>query len=178
MLNRISAATAFVNCDILWTACRFAVNKNLTDHLETMPTTYDKLGLTFLYPENWKLFDETDATPHVVTLEAPEGSATWAVHAYPENADQNAILKETIDTLGETYEDLEISPLGKAIGQFDGEGVEAMFYCLDFLVKAKLQFFKTGQQLLLVWTQAEDRDFAKLDMIFQAISVSLLRPSE
>lgn len=143
-----------------------------------MPSNYDKLGLTFLYPENWKLLDETDAQPHVVTLEAPEGSATWTVHAYPGNADQAEILKETIDTLGDTYEDLEISPLEEPLGEFASTGVEAMFYCLDFLVKAKLQFFKTDTQLLLVWTQAEDRDFDKLDVVFQAISVSLLRPSE
>jgi hypothetical protein len=140
-----------------------------------MPTTYDKLGLTFLYPENWKLIDETDAQPHVVTLEAPEGSVTWTVHAYPLESDRDSILKETIETMGETYEDLEISPISESTSGFEGSGVEAMFYCLDFLVRAKLEFFETDEQLLLIWTQAEDRDFEKLDVIFQAITVSLLR---
>ena len=46
-----------------------------------MPATYNKLGLNFMYPENWKLIDETESIPHVVTLEAPEGSCTWTVHA-------------------------------------------------------------------------------------------------
>ncbi len=140
-----------------------------------MPATYDKLGLNFMYPENWKLIDETESLPNVVTLEAPEGSCTWTVHAYPKDADTDEILKESIQTLEQTYDDLEISPLTQSIGGAEGHGVEAMFYCLDFLIRAKLLWLETHEKNYLLWTQAEDRDFDDQEIIFQAITVSMLR---
>jgi hypothetical protein len=140
-----------------------------------MTATYDKLGLSFLYPENWRLIDEIDATPHVVTLESPEGSSTWTVHAYPLDVSRDEILKETIATLEQTYEDLEITPIEESIGEFEGQGIEAMFYCLDFLVQAKLLFVEAGDQLLMIWMQAEDREFDQQAIVFQAIAISMLR---
>ena len=140
-----------------------------------MPATYNKLGLNFMYPENWKLIDETESIPHVVTLEAPEGSCTWTVHAYPQDVDTDEILKESIQTLEQTYEDLEISPLTQSAGETEGQGIEAMFYCLDFLIRAKLLWMETTDKNILLWTQAEDRDFDDQEIIFQAITVSMLR---
>jgi len=141
-----------------------------------MTATYDKLGLKFLYPENWKLIDDTDSDfPHVVTLETPDGGATWTVHVYPEDANQDDVLKETLATLTETYEDAEVSKIEKPIGDTDCTGVEVLFYCLDFLVRAEIKFVKTSKYLLMVWTQAEDRDFDKQELVFSAISIGLIR---
>ena len=140
-----------------------------------MPATYDKLGLNFMYPENWKLIDDTESLPHVVTLEAPAGSCTWTVHAYPKEVDTDAILKESIETLEQTYDDLEIAPLEQSAGETKGQGIEAIFYCLDFLVRAKLLWLETENKKILLWTQAEDRDFDAQEIIFQAITVSMLR---
>ena len=74
-----------------------------------------------------------------------------------------------------TYEDLEISPLTQSAGETEGQGIEAMFYCLDFLIRAKLLWLKTADKNILLWTQAEDRDFDDQEIIFQAITVSMLR---
>jgi len=126
-----------------------------------MTAVYDKLGLNFMYPENWRLIDDSDSdTPHVITLETPDGSCTWAVHVYPANADRDEILKSTLASLQETYEDL------------------AMFYCLDFLIRAELQIVESPKHLLLFWSQAEDRVYDEQDLVFKAISVSLLRSLE
>ena len=75
-----------------------------------MTATYDRLGLKFFYPENWKLIDEPDSDlPHVVSLETPDGSTTWSVHAYPTETESAPIIKETLATLMDTYEDCEVS---------------------------------------------------------------------
>ncbi|MFK7768883.1 MAG: hypothetical protein AB8B55_16805 [Mariniblastus sp.] len=141
-----------------------------------MTAVYDKLGLSFLYPENWKLIDESESgTPHSITLETPDGSAIWTVHVYPESAVEEDVLKETLATLQETYEDLEIAPYKGDLGGEPTNGVEALFYCLDFLVKAQLQFVRTEERLILFWTQAEDREFEKQEIVFNAISVGLLQ---
>lgn len=142
----------------------------------SMTAVYDKLGLKFLYPENWKLIDESDSEmPHVITLETPDGSCTWAVHAYRPDADRDLILRETLATLGETYEDLEITPLEGEIGGVAANGVEAMFYCLDFLIRARLQIVLADEFLLFFWAQAEDREFDKYEAVFRAMATSLLQ---
>ncbi len=141
-----------------------------------MTAVYDKLGLKFLYPENWRLIDESDSdSPHVITLETPDGSCTWAVHVYPADTDRDVVLKETLASLQETYEDLEVAPATADFGGTEGAGVEAMFYCLDFLIRAELQIVETSENLFLFWAQAEDRVFDEQDLVFKAISVSLLR---
>lgn len=152
-----------------------------------MTAVYDKLGIQFLYPENWKLLDETDGTPHAVTLESPDGSSTWSVHVYPRDSDADDIFKETLDALQQTYDDAEITPLtetAKLIQLFKQlpsiepdsiRAVEAMFYCLDFLIRAQLCLVATADHWLLVWTQAEDRDFDNQEIVFSAISVSLAK---
>lgn len=139
-----------------------------------------------MYPENWKLLDETSGTPHVVTLEAPDGSSTWSVHVYDKDIDQDQIFKDTLEALQETYPDVEITPLGddeqldqlRQVPSVDSDSVqsiEAMFYCLDFLIQARLCLVATDRHWLLVWTQAEDRDFDKQKIVFAAITVSLLQ---
>ena len=76
-----------------------------------MTATYQKRGLKFLYPENWKLIDEADTElPCSISLETPDGGAFWSVHLYPPEADPDQMLKETVATLQETYPDLEVLP--------------------------------------------------------------------
>ena len=140
-----------------------------------MTAVYDKLGLKFLYPENWKLIDDSTDSPQVITLETPDGSTTWSVHVFPAETDGDLVLKETLDSLKETYEDLEIAPHSLPLGELEATGVEAMFYCLDFLIRAQLHFLQTPDNLLLFWVQAEDRDFEKQELVFKAISTSLLQ---
>lgn len=143
-----------------------------------MTAKYDKLGLEFLYPENWKLIDDVSGSPQVITLETPDGSTTWSVHLYPRETDIDSVLKEAIDSLQQTYEDIEISPCEIVDDDASESGVETLFYCLDFLIRAELKIVKTEERCLMFWTQAEDRDYDKQKLVFKAITVSLLQSLE
>ncbi len=141
-----------------------------------MTATYQKRGLKFLYPENWKLTDEADTDlPCSISLETPDGGALWAVHLYEIDSDPDEILKATLATLQETYPDLEITPCQTDFAAANGTAVEAMFYCLDFLIRARLQVIPNRDYQLLFWFQAEDREFDKLELIFQALATSVLQ---
>ena len=144
-----------------------------------MTAVYDKLGLKFLYPENWKLTDENDTdfeNRHCISLETPDGSTSWEVHLYPGGTDRDEIMKETLASLNQTYEDLEVSVAPETeFEEFQVKGVETLFYCLDFLIKAELFTVELPNHMLLFWYQAEDREFDKNKLVFQAISISLLR---
>ena len=153
-----------------------------------MTAVYDKLGLKFLYPENWKLIEDSEigslptsddvGSPKIITLETPDGGTTWSVHVYGSAVDGDSVLKETLVSLQEMYEDLEIAPFAQALGKLEGAGVEAMFYCLDFLIRAQLYWVKTEKHLLLFWAQAEDRAFEAQQIVFQALAISLLQSVE
>ena len=149
-----------------------------------MTAVYDKLGLKFLYPENWKLTEESDvempdseapADAKIITLETPDGATSWSVYLYAPETDSVRVLKETLSSLQETYQDLEISPHAQMLGNVEAKGVEALFYCLDFLIRAQIHTVPTEKYLVLFWSQAEDRDFDDRQIVFQAISISLLQ---
>lgn len=144
-----------------------------------MTATYNRQGLKFLYPDSWKLIDESeDQASIAITLETPDGSSSWAVHVYPIDSDRDVLMKEMLAPLQETYDDLEVSPVSSKVGEYPATGVEAMFYCLDFLIRARLQIVEASNQLFLFWFQAEDREFDEQEIVFDAISVSLLRSVE
>ena len=141
-----------------------------------MTAVYDKLGLNFMYPENWKLTDSADdSIPHEITVDSPDGAAMWSVHIYPDGTHPDRLLEQTWETLRETYPDLELSDLEASSNEQSIEGQEALFYCLDFLVRARLQVFEKDQRRVLAWYQAEDREFEKMDLVFQAMTTSLLQ---
>ncbi len=140
-----------------------------------MTATYEKIGLKFLYPENWKLTDETEGgLPSSISLESPDGSGLWSVHVYDSDSDPDEILKDTIVTLQETYPDLEITPIKSDFDPLPSTGVETLFYCLDFLVLVRLQVVTTPNYQLLFWFQAEDREFEKQEPVFRAMTISAL----
>ena len=141
-----------------------------------MTAVYDKLGLNFKYPENWKLTDSADdSIPHEITVDSPDGAAMWSVHIYPDGTHPDQLLEQTWETLRETYPDLELSDLEASSNEQSIEGQEALFYCLDFLVRARLQVFEKDQRRVLAWYQAEDREFEKMELVFQAMTTSLLQ---
>jgi hypothetical protein len=140
-----------------------------------MTATYQKRGLHFQYPENWRLLDDADADlPFSVSVETPDGNAFWSLHLYEPDNDPDELLKETISNLTETYPDMEISSYSGDFPNQNNSALETLFYCLDFLVRVRLQVVSVKKYQMVFWFQAEDRDFEKLELVFRAISQSLL----
>lgn len=141
-----------------------------------MTATYQKRGLHFLYPENWKLIDDAESDlPFSISLESPDGNAFWSVHVYDPDSDPDELLKEMVSNLTETYPDLEVSPFEGDFPARVSSALEAMFYCLDFLIRVRLQVIAAPKFQMVFWFQAEDRDFDKTELVFKAISQSLLQ---
>ena len=140
-----------------------------------MTATYEKHGLKFLYPENWKLADGQDIElPYQVEIEAPSG-AIWSVNVFPSDADTDELLADAVRGLQETYEDVEIDEASSDFPGFESQGIEAYFYCLDFMVMARIRVIETKRYKLVFLFQAESRDFEGYHDVFRAISTSLLQ---
>jgi hypothetical protein len=141
-----------------------------------MIATFDQPGLHFHYPENWKITDESLVDwPRTVSVQSP-GSGFWTVVQYELGSDPESLLKETLDEMRAEYENLESSVVVDQFEETDVIGYEMFFYCFDFLVCARAFAARTvdGKVTLILW-QAEDRDFAQMEPVFRAITISLFR---
>ncbi len=140
-----------------------------------MPGLFRKYGIQFQYPENWHLEESGEGEmPFEISAESPDGPVVSMTFFDP-TSDPAEVLREYLESLQEQYEDLEMGPAGDEVAGVAGQGVEAMFYCLDFLVTAKIRWYKTDRFLVVVLEQAESREFDKHAMVFQAIKTTLLQ---
>lgn len=143
-----------------------------------MSAVYENFGLSFMYPENWQLSDESgdvDAGPKTVTVNSP-GGGFWTVHVYEPAVEPQHLADQFRLTMEGEYEGLEALPIAEEIGQATVTGYDMDFYCLDFVVTAQVRSLRVGKRTYVLSCQAETREFEKVSPVFQAMNYSLLHP--
>jgi hypothetical protein len=139
-----------------------------------MPARFDKLGIAFLYPENWTL-DDSDALlgRKSVTVYSP-GGGFWTVAIHSGAADPTKLATAVLDAMKKEYPGLEIDETFEQIAGHDLIGYDLAFYYLDLINTALIRSLRVGQTSYTIFCQAEDREFDQLRMIFQAMTTSLV----
>ncbi len=139
-----------------------------------MPQQFDRLGISFQYPDNWTL-DEEDAISgsQSVTVYSP-GGAFWSVALHPQSADPGDMARAALDAMQEEYEEVEVEEVQDDLGGQSLTGFDLNFFYLDLTNTAQIRSLKTDQLVLTIFCQAEDHDFVGLGRVFQAITASLL----
>ena len=140
-----------------------------------MPAVFDKLGIRFLYPENWTL-DEAEAMAgeNAVTVYTPEG-AFWSVMLHPREVDPHELTLAALNAMKAEFTDFEAEPAHETVEGIELAGFDMNFYCLDLTNTALVRGFRTAESTVVILYQAEDRDFATIEPVFRAITISLLR---
>jgi len=140
-----------------------------------MPAIFDKLGIRFLYPENWTL-DEQDAMDgeSAVTIYSPEG-AFWSVMLHPKEVDPHGLTLAALNAMKAEFTDFEAEPARETVEGIELAGFDMHFYCLDLTNTALVRGCRLGESTVIILYQAEDRDFATIEPVFRAITISLLR---
>lgn len=139
-----------------------------------MTTTYKKLGFPLLYPENWAISDEqVTESPRSVSFLSPEG-AMWVLQVFEEGTPQE-LAAQALETMRQEYPELEAHEIIEQVEGHDILGFEMNFYCLDFVVTATARSLRRGKETLVLFCQAETRDFDRLEIVFRAMLVSILR---
>ncbi|MEE8452582.1 MAG: hypothetical protein V3R99_11730 [Thermoguttaceae bacterium] len=139
-----------------------------------MPAKYEKLGISFQYPDNWTL-DEGDAVAgrDSVTVYSP-GGAFWSLAIHPRSADPRRLAEAAVDTMKQEYEQLEAEDVCESLAGHELIGYDLNFYYLDLTNTAHIRCLRSERQTLTVFCQAEDREFDRIKSVFQAMTVSLL----
>jgi hypothetical protein len=139
-----------------------------------MPAVFNKLGISFQYPENWVL-DEEDAMAgrQSVTLYSP-GGAFWSISIHPPSADAQALARAAVDAMKQEYGEVEAEVIEETIAGQQLVGFDLKFYYLDLISTATVRCVRTSRATYAIFSQAEDRDFDDLGIVFRAITTSLL----
>jgi hypothetical protein len=140
-----------------------------------MPVKYNRSGIQFLYPENWEIAeDQLHEGTRSVTVQAP-GGAFWSVDLHPHARNSRTLAAQVLETMRQEYGDLEAEPVWERIGGLEAAGYDMQFYCLDFIVTARLRSLSTQEGTIIVLCQAEDREFERLEPVFRAMSESIFQ---
>ena len=138
-----------------------------------MPGIYERFGVKFLYPENWQLMEEeVDEWPKSISVVSPDG-AFLSLFVYEGSVDLRGLVREAVDAMEQEYEDIESDEvLQPADGSDYGYNID--FYCLDLVITAQIRGALLPGKAVVWQCQAENREFDKCELVFRAITTSLL----
>lgn len=142
-----------------------------------MPGVYDSNGLHFQYPENWTLTESQSEDSIEINLESPKGSI-WSLNVFNAPDDPQKIADGLLDAMKAEYEDLEFEPATETVMDNEFVGFDLSFFCYDFLVTSKIRCMVRAQQTIAILTEAENREFEELSMVFNAITMSMLMSAD
>jgi hypothetical protein len=139
----------------------------------SMPAVFDKLGIRFLYPDNWTL-DEQEAISgnRSVTVYSP-GGAFWSIAVYGPEVDPSELATEALRSIKADYAGAEAEPASDEIAGQTLKGYDLNFFFLDMTNTALIRVFRWEGLTCLVLCQAEDREFKTIGPVFHAITTSL-----
>ncbi len=141
----------------------------------SMPARFDKLGISFQYPENWTL-DDSDAVlgRRSVTVTSP-GGAFWSIAIQSGSLNPQKLAHAVVQAMRQEYGSVESEEVEETIEGTELVGYDLAFYYLDLTNTAVVRSFTFSQSAYTVFFQAEDREFAQLAAVFQAMTTSVLR---
>jgi hypothetical protein len=141
-----------------------------------MPAVFAKLGIRFLYPDNWEL-DEKEALAGnpSVTVYSP-GGAFWSIDVHPADVNRQELTEAALAAMRQEYDELDAEAVREEAAGRELVGYDLNFYCLDLTNSALIRAVRAGPATYLILCQAEDREFAQLEPVFRAITASVLAP--
>lgn len=137
-----------------------------------MPGVFDKFGIKFLYPENWRIVDEgIDDMPRTVSVQSPNG-AFLAFFVYEGDVDLRELVGEAVEAMRAEYQDIETEEVLQPDDADYGFNID--FYCLDLIITARIRGALMPGKSVVWQCQAENREFDECELVFRAITASLL----
>ncbi len=138
-----------------------------------MPKKFDDLGIHFQYPDNWELdIEETEGGQHGISAISP-GGAFWTISIHAPSVEPAGLANSALEALKLEYPDSDVTGLNQSVAGHELTGYELNFFYLDLTSTATIRAFHTPKATYLIHCQAEDREYERLQHVFQAITASL-----
>jgi hypothetical protein len=140
-----------------------------------MPATFDQFGIRFDYPDNWTVEPSEADDSNVQVIVSSPHTAFWQLSKHPAEAELEPLFDEVLAALRGEYKEIEVEPEDELVDDRLVTGFSANFFYLDLTNTCWLRGFKTPEATYLLVCQAEDREFAQVELVFRAMLASVLR---
>jgi hypothetical protein len=140
-----------------------------------MTDTFDRDGIRFQYPVNWRPDPEAaddEGGAWTVVLQSP-GTAFLLVSLRPEADTPAALADQTLDALKAEYKELDAEDVVETLAGRVAIGHDVDFLTLDTAVACLTRCVDTPGGPLLLMGQASEYERATAEPVFRAVFASL-----
>jgi hypothetical protein len=137
-----------------------------------MTQQYQADGISFRYPDDWRLDREESADGWTVLLQSP-GTAFLTLTCDLSGASTEEIAAAALEALQEDYPTLEASPQVDTLAGQMAVGHDIQFFSLDLTNTCWTRSIDSATGVVLVLCQTNDLELEEYEPVLRAICVSL-----
>jgi hypothetical protein len=134
--------------------------------------TFDRDGITFRYPENWRVEAEEGEGGWSVTLTSSQ-TAFAIISLRPDARDPADLADQTFDAIKSEYKELDADNAVQTIAGQVAIGHDIDFMTVDTATECRTRCLNTPSGPLLVMCQTSEYEREQFDPILRAIVASL-----
>jgi hypothetical protein len=137
-----------------------------------MVARFDEEGLSFQYPENWRVEREEGDSGWTVTVYSPD-TAFALISVREDMPAPEDVAEQTLEVLRQDYPELEAEDrVGLLAGQ-PAIGHDIQFFSLDLSNTGWTRSFYSSRGTVLVLCQVNDLELPRNEKVLRAICASL-----
>ncbi len=137
-----------------------------------MPAIFERDGLRFRYPENWRVEENAVTEGWSVTIQSPK-TAFLLVNVYPNRPAVKEVLETALTALREDYPDLEVQEASEHIAGHHAKGLDVQFFSLDLTNSCWIRGFRSRKGTVLILAQTNDLELESAESVLRAIRASV-----
>jgi hypothetical protein len=137
-----------------------------------MAERFENNGISFLYPENWRLEREESDTGWTVMLQSPD-TAFFLLSLDEDGHDSEYIANTALEALREDYPDVEADECVDSLAGVPAVGHDIRFISLDLTNTCWTRSFYCADGTVLVMCQLNDLELEQHEPVLRAICASL-----
>ncbi len=138
----------------------------------SMAASYEREGIRFQYPENWRVETSESAEGWSVAVHSPQ-TAFMLLTVSRDRPPVEETLETTLSALREDYPDLESEESTERIAQHRAQGRDVQFFSMDLTNSCWLRSFRTSATTILILSQTSDLELELMEPVLRAIRASL-----
>jgi hypothetical protein len=137
-----------------------------------MSALFEKDGIRFQYPANWKLVREDADSGWTVTVQSPD-TGFFLLTFDASMPDTDLVAQTVLDALRAEYLDLEADDALETVAGQPALGHDVRFFSLDLTNTCCTRSFHTDMGTVLMMWQVNDLELDQFEPIVRAIRASL-----